>query len=230
MFRIQRLKSKVLQLFAAKRKRQLVIAIVGLGLATVSLVNTIDWFNTTQIPDAPVQSVLAETVTTTAEEPDETPVKEVVYEVPAEMPRRIILKSIEAEGYIQQVGRDQHGAVAAPSNVHVAGWFNASSLPGLSGVSLIDGHLRGKYIDGIFRRLEQVQPKEVFEIEFGDRTVKQFEVVSVDTYTAALAAEEQFRKLDGINEQLTLITCGGTYDRATKQYQDRTIVRSKLLR
>lgn len=151
------------------------------------------------------------------------------YDVPPTHPRRIILPTLQVSGFVQQVGVNQDNEVGVPANIHVGGWYNRSVLPGQPGLSVIDGHVSGRYRDGIFKQLEQLIPGDTFTIEFGDYSTKTFEVVAKRTEAAETAVDYLFEQQDGIDAQLNLITCGGEFDAAADQYPDRVIVSSKLL-
>lgn len=178
----------------------------------------------------PVANISSKTVTYTTSKPNETPPTEACesYAVPAHQPRTITLPSIQTTGCIQKVGLDQHNAIAAPDNIHLAGWYTKSVPPGDDGMSVIDGHVSGRYEKGIFARLKDLKTGDSIEIQRGDKTWRTFNVQSVTSYPADQAAQEIFKPLEGVKSQLTLITCDGTYDKQTQTYNNRIIVRAAL--
>jgi hypothetical protein len=170
------------------------------------------------------------TVSASVTMPDETPIAAAShYQVPAGQPRQITLPTIGAEGFIQKVSIDQHGAIAVPSNVHMAGWYTGEAVPGEPGLSIMDGHVQGKYQPGIFQNLRRLKPKDTFSVAFGNGSSRQFEVVSVTLYATQEVTSHLFKKHGGIPAQLNLITCGGTYNTKSQQYDKRVLVISKLL-
>lgn len=184
-----------------------------------------------QTTNNPDPTIPTEVVTHSTDRPDETPPKcDDSYTVPADQPRKIELPSLSVSGCIQPVGVDQENKIAVPTNIHVAGWFVDSVLPGDQGVSIIDGHVQGRYTEGIFKRLDELRPGDEVIVEFGDLSRQEFEAVSIGSYTVEQTSIEQYKALDGAERQLTLITCGGNYDPATQSYDQRTIVRAKSLR
>ena len=169
-------------------------------------------------------------VTTSLAEPDETVIAaNSPYTVPANQPQRIVLPSINAEGFIQKVGIDQNNAIAVPSNIHMAGWFTGNDLPGDKGLSIIDGHVHGKYLPGIFTNLIKLKKGDHFTVEFGDNSTRRFEVVSVKSYPVDEAKQPLFKKQESIEAQLNLITCGGSFDKTSQQYRERVLVVSRRL-
>lgn len=176
-------------------------------------------------------SVIAQIAPADVDEPDETKpdTQTTAYEVPADHPRRIVLNSLGVDGFVQQVGLTSKNAVGVPANIHVAGWFNETVLPGQKGLSIIDGHVTGIYNDGIFVGLMQMKPGDTFEVEYGDRSKKTFEVVDVRKMPESESAKFLFERDQSINAQLNLITCGGDFDTQADQYVDRVVVVSKLI-
>lgn len=168
------------------------------------------------------------TVTTTAE-PSETPVSpQTDYQVPADQPRLISLPTIHSTGFVQKVGVDQHGAMATPTNIAMAGWFSLGPKPGALGVSVIDGHVQGKYQPGIFKNLSRLQPGDHLSVEFGDHSRRNFVILNLKSYTAADLAKHMSTPVSGVERQLNIITCGGRYNPKSKQYDQRILVISRL--
>lgn len=160
--------------------------------------------------------------------PDETPVKPTApYTVAADEPKRISIPTIHAEGLVQAVSIDQHNAVAVPSNVHFAGWYIHNAKPGDPGVGLLVGHVQGIYEPGIFKDLGKLQPGDTFTVTMGDDTERHFSVISRRDYTADEATKHMLDRDPTMPRQLNLITCSGRYNKATKQYDHRTLVVAK---
>lgn len=146
------------------------------------------------------------------------------YAVPADQPRSIRIESVGISGLVQAVSTTKTRAMAAPSNIYVAGWYSGSVKPGEPGLAILDGHMTGRYADGIFKRLHEVQPGAVIVIELGNKVVKTFKVVDQTTLPDEQAAAYLFKKRADIPIQLNIITCGGEYNRTTGRYADRVIV------
>ena len=176
-------------------------------------------------------TISANTVAVSTDTPDETQPTEACenYTVGPKVPRTITIESIGVDGCIERVGVDQNKLVAVPTNIHLAGWYEESVLPGEVGVSLIDGHVLGRYNDAIFAKLGTVTPGAVISIEFGDGSSKKFEIFSLNTYDLEKAQSEFLKQAQGVEKQLTLITCGGDFDRAAQTYNKRVIIQAKLV-
>jgi LPXTG-site transpeptidase (sortase) family protein len=143
-------------------------------------------------------------------------------------PKKIDLPTLGIEGYIQKVSVDQNQQMAAPNNVHLAGWFVKSVQPGQLGLSIIDGHVDGKTTEGIFKKLDQLKTGDQYAIELGNGKQLQYKVGNVTNISVTEAANLLYSQEPGIKSQLNLITCGGSFDSKTG-YSQRVIVTSELL-
>lgn len=218
-------------LFVKRRHKPaffIAITLVAIGLIGYGVWGFWQRHEATHTPN-PVIST--EVVTYSTDTPDETPPGDncADYTVADEQPRAIELPSLGVSGCIQRVGVDQNNAIAVPTNIHVAGWFVESPLPGDKGVSILAGHVLGRYNDAIFANLSELQPGDRIRVQFGDMSWREFEAVSSDNYSVEQASVEQYRKLDGSEHQLTLITCGGRFDAEAVTYDERVLVRARLL-
>jgi len=167
------------------------------------------------------------------ENPSEVPVPVVDGKPPftylPTQPAIISIPQINVKGYIQQVGVNTAGAVGVPSNIHLAGWFTSSVLPGAKGLSVLDGHVSGRYSDGIFKHLASVKINSIIEIEFGNKSTQKFSVVEIKKLPESESATYLFTHRPEIAAQLNLITCGGKFNSKTQTYDDRVIIVAKLI-
>lgn len=182
-----------------------------------------------QVTNAPATPIVQEIITNSTFEPSEAKPDCDSYKVNDNLPRVISLPSAEIKGCIVQVGIDQKGAIAVPNNIHLAGWYTNSKLPGEKGLSIIDGHVNGRYSPAIFKNLNNTKTGDQFQIEFGDGTIKKFEILKINSYTPEETTKKMYETMEGIESQLNLITCGGEFDPKTVQYEKRVLVSSKLI-
>jgi LPXTG-site transpeptidase (sortase) family protein len=140
-----------------------------------------------------------------------------------------MLPSIRAEGFIQKVGLVQQ-QIAAPSNIHLAGWYSGSQKPGQPGLSVIDGHVDGRRQQpGIFQHLAQLTPGDTFTLQTGNKNMLHYEVLRMQTVSTAEAINQLFSQDPHTPSQLNLITCSGTFNTQLQQYDKRTIVAARLV-
>lgn len=164
-------------------------------------------------------------ITESVDMPSEDKPKE--YYVPPDLPKIITIPSLSVRAYLQSVGVDQYGLIAVPNNVHLAGWYINSVKPGKEGLSIITGHRDGATIGGIFRNLEKLKKASKISIEYGDGSMEDFEVVDLKTLSIEDAYDFMYSRVEGVNAQLNLVTCGGKWNKETKTYEKRIIVRAK---
>lgn len=229
--RVELVQSKWMNASTRRQKRALyltVIAFVALSLLGYGAWGLWRQYRATHNPSA---TILAATIVHSADDPDETPLTDECesYQVPTNEPRKIEITSIGVAGCIQRVGIDQHNQIAVPTNIHLAGWYTDSVVPGEKGVSVIDGHVLGRYSSAIFGRLGEVRPGDTVRIQRGDASWLAFSVVDVHRYSIDETMSHLLQPLEGTDAQVTLITCSGTYDSRAKTYDQRMIVRAKLL-
>ena len=162
--------------------------------------------------------------------PSEEPIKKSEYKSTAgpTEPKYITLPTIKAEGFIEKIGVDQNTQMAVPTNINLAGWYVEALKPGEQGLSIIDRHLDGYKHDGIFKNLEKLKPGQTYVVERGDGKKLTYQVKSVASVPTDQAATKLFAHDPAIKSQLNLITCGGKFDEAKKQYENRVIVVSEL--
>lgn len=166
-------------------------------------------------------------VTHTEDSPAETPVNP-SYRVAPGQPLSISISARGIEGNIQKVGVDQYGAVTAPNNVHLAGWFVNSALPGKRGLSIIDGHVDGPSQPGIFHSLAKVESGDKVIVTFGDKSTREFTVFSTKSVKTEEANGYLFSQDPSVISQLNLITCTGKFSSAQHSFDQRVIVSAKL--
>jgi LPXTG-site transpeptidase (sortase) family protein len=199
------------------------ISVILAAVVCFSLIKTADQVAATDNTNSDV-------ITFSTDNPgEEPPGTDFVWKGGANDPKAIRLTSVGIEGYIQKVGVDQNTQIAVPNNVHFAGWFVNTVRPGEPGLSIIDGHLNGTSRGGIFRNLNNIAPGAQFEVEMGDGSVKVYRVKEVLTVDLDKSAEVLFSQQPGIKSQLNLITCGGTYNKEQRFYQQRVIVIAEYL-
>ena len=197
--------------------------LVVIGIAGIVLF-VLGKFNTSK----PVKITPTSTVTQSSTDPSEAKVSPNDFaNVPADQPKQILIPTIKVTGYIQKVGVDKSNQIAVPDNIYLAGWYTNSVKPGEPGLSIIDGHVLGRYNDAIFKNLINLAPGDAFSIIYGDNSEKNFTVKEVKTLPVNETAVYLMQKDPNIAKQLNLITCGGNFDKKSQQYDMRIVVKSE---
>lgn len=171
----------------------------------------------------------APVVTYSTDKPDEKePDQQYKWLGGATDPKKMKISSIGVDAFVQNVGVDQNKQVAVPNNVHLAGWFVDSVAPGNTGLSIIDGHVDGAtQPNAVFRNLSKVKAGDNVDIEMGDGSIKTYEVFDIKTVKTEDAPSVLYNQDAKVAKQLNLITCIGTFDRASHSYDQRVIVMAK---
>src|SRR4029077_3081837 len=143
-------------------------------------------------------------------------------------PVQLVIPKIGVRASVESVGVDRTGAMAAPSGPYTVGWWAAGTLPGDPGNAVIDGHLDSARVGAaVFWRLGSLRSGDQILVRMpGNRTLT-FIVDRTAVYrfdNAPLA--EIFGPTD--TPSLNLVTCTGSFDRASRNYDRRLVVYSKL--
>ncbi|MDB5175579.1 MAG: Sortase family enzyme [Candidatus Saccharibacteria bacterium] len=151
------------------------------------------------------------------------------YQVAPGSPKLITINSIGVNNArIKPMGITANGELQAPYSIYDAGWYNASAKPGDSagnGAILIDGHVHGPTLPGVFVAIKKLKAGDIIKITRGDDTVFQYKVVKVQDYDAkTLDLGLGLRSVQPGVPGLNLITCGGPYDKNAGEYTMRTMV------
>lgn len=150
------------------------------------------------------------------------------YQVAPDLPKYIKIPKFGVSARIKPMSVNNKNELQAPASIYDAGWYNSSARPGDgagSGALLIDGHVHGPTLPGVFANIKKLQAGDEIQIVRGDNQVYKYSVVKTQNVDAnnlnigiALASVQP--GVAGLN----LITCGGPYDHASGEYTQRTIV------
>src|SRR5579875_2718325 len=152
------------------------------------------------------------------------------------LPRSVpITISIPAIGihhaHLATLGTDSHGAIAVPPPTPGAppGWYTGSPTPGQLGPSVIVGHTDArKDAQSVYFRLGQLRPGDQVQVTLADHTVAVFRVDSLEEYPkASFPTAHVYGNIN--HAGLRLISCIGTFDRATGHYLDNIVVYAHLI-
>lgn len=147
------------------------------------------------------------------------------YTVPANMPRYLIIPSINVYARIYPVGLTKAGAIGVPTNVYDTDWYNGSSLPGQSGASVIDGHVSSWTAHGVFYSIKTLTPGAIIKVQMGSGTLYTYRVVRSQVYSASNVNMTQvLSPVAAAKPGLNLITCTGDVIAGTNSFNERIVV------
>jgi LPXTG-site transpeptidase (sortase) family protein len=104
-----------------------------------------------------------------------------------------------------------------------------SAKPGDAGLSIIDGHVSSRYGSALFAKLGQLAKGDFVQVQFGDNSIRRFQVIERRELSEKKSASFLFAKKEGIERQLNIITCGGFFNTSRDQYSDRVVVVTKFI-
>ena len=116
------------------------------------------------------------------------------------------------------------GEMEVPT-VDVVGWYRfGPALGEMAGSTVIAGHVDdARQGAGAFFRLRQLGPGQRVSVAGSDGVQRTFRVVAREVFGKDAAPLDRLFGRDGA-PRLTLITCGGDFDRSRRSYQDNIVV------
>lgn len=149
----------------------------------------------------------------------------------SEVPVAIQIPEAEVDAEVE-LNEIVDGVMQDPSGPWVVSWYQETAEVGAEGNTVMSGHV--DYWDvgpAVFRSVGDLEEGAQISVIGTDDSVYTYEVEWVDVYVVAELTPETITELVGPTDYsaLTLITCGGDFDREAGQYLSRTIVRARLV-
>jgi hypothetical protein len=142
-------------------------------------------------------------------------------------PLRIRLPGLGVDAAVVPVGVDPSGEMTVPEEVASVGWYRFGPAPGAAaGSSVLAGHVDDRVQGpGAFYRLVELQAGQPVLVTLADGTELTFRVRTVERIAKPeLPVQAIFDRAGA--PRLTLITCGGEFDRAAGSFRDNVVVRA----
>ena len=122
---------------------------------------------------------------------------------------------------INPVGVEPNGEMQIPRADSV-GWYQYGPTPGEPGSAVLAAHIAFDGERGVFRFLADSAENDMFTIDFADGSTVAYRVVERTQYDKdELPFDRVFAK-DG-PPVISLISCGGTFQRSISSYQDNIV-------
>jgi sortase family protein len=149
--------------------------------------------------------------------------------LPAADPLTVTIPSIGVRtGRLIELGLTKSGEMEVPSDAVTTGWFKVGPTPGEVGPAIIAAHVNYRGVPGAFTRLHEMEPGEEVTVERADGVPARFSVYLVERFPKSRFPTERIYG-DTDAPELRLITCGGEFDRATRNYLDNVVVFARLV-
>jgi hypothetical protein len=145
-------------------------------------------------------------------------------------PVAVDIPAIGVHSKLLQLGANPDGTIQVPSLTSEAGeaaWFKYSATPGQIGTSVIEGHVDTYRGPAVFFNLGALRPGNRIDVTLADGIVAVFRVTGVRQYLKSHFPAKTIYHTHGF-AALHLITCGGVFDYATRNYLSSTVVFAAL--
>ncbi|MFJ5634371.1 class F sortase [Streptomyces goshikiensis] len=146
-------------------------------------------------------------------------------------PARVDMPSIGIQAPVVSRGLDKDGAIDPPpyDRPGTVGWWGGGAQPGTAGTALLVGHVDTASKPAVFYGLSSAKPGDSVRVVRADGTVAEFTVEDVQVYErAGFDPHKAYGPRVPGRAELRLVTCGGTYDKAAKQYSANVVVSAYL--
>lgn len=138
-------------------------------------------------------------------------------------PVALRIDQLGVDARVQAVAVDASGELDLPLDATLAAWYEEGAAPGESGSAVVAAHVDYGGRPGIFFRLSTLESGDRVEVRYDDGSTSTFAVAGERSYDKrSLPVDELFRR--GGEPVLTLVTCGGRFDRRTRSYERNTVV------
>jgi len=137
--------------------------------------------------------------------------------------------SIGVTAQMTSLGVDVAGVMQVPNDGTTVGWYRFSALPGQAGNAVVAAHVDYRGRPAVFHGLGSLEVGAHVVVQAGSNVL----TYSVDGVRLVSSVAADVGGIVGGREgppTMTLITCGGTWDRALRDYDHRVIVTASLIR
>ncbi|WP_406106451.1 class F sortase [Streptomyces sp. NBC_01003] len=146
-------------------------------------------------------------------------------------PQSIDVSALKIEAPVTVSGLDGAGAIDPPpfSEAGVVGWYGGGAKPGERGTALLVGHVDTDTRPAVFYHLSSAKPGDKVRVGRDDGSVAEFTVDDVQVFSRArFDAKKAYGQRQSGRAELRLITCGGSFDRASHTYTANVVVSAYL--
>lgn len=138
------------------------------------------------------------------------------------VPVRIRIPKIYVDTNFVPLGLQDTGEIEIPKGYTEVGWYTYGPTPGELGPAVVLGHVDSYEGPGVFMSLGQLTQGEYVYIDRADGTTALFRVTALERYNRnEFPTKDVYGDIDFSG--LRLITCSGTYNHETREY-DRVLV------
>jgi LPXTG-site transpeptidase (sortase) family protein len=141
-------------------------------------------------------------------------------------PARLVIPRLGVQAPIETKGIDSHNQMEAPDRPFDVAWYPFTAKPGSGGNAVFAGHKDFVGVGpAVFWRLAELSAGDTIQVVGADQKQLSYRVTAVSDYTLSTIPMAWVLSQAG-GDQLTLITCAGTYSRSAG-YDHRLVVRAQ---
>lgn len=140
---------------------------------------------------------------------------------------RLRIPSIGVDANVVTKGVDANGVMQVPNNAVDVAWYGFASRPGSGGNVVFSGHVDFHGVGpAVFWNLGKLNKGDRIDVALADGTTYHYSVIGKGVFDADTAPVDQIVGPTPA-ESVTLITCTGVFNAATRQYNERLVVRAE---
>jgi sortase (surface protein transpeptidase) len=203
--------------------------VLGVAVVVIAAGSVIGAQSSTEPGKSSMTTTTAPTTTTTTTTTTKHPVSPTtaIKALKHSVPMGLVIPAIDVATSVGALGLQPDGQIMVPATTRTVGWFKYGPTPGQLGSSTILGHVDSFTGPGVFFNLKNLKPGDSLTVTLADHAVTHFVVTQVVEYSKSTFPDKLVYGPHG-TRALNLITCGGTFDRATGHYESNIVVFSRL--
>ncbi len=140
---------------------------------------------------------------------------------------RLVIPSAGIDASVVTLGVKPDGEMQTPNTPNDVGWYDFTAYPGFGSNAVFSGHVDyANYGAAVFWHLRSLSEGDEVGVRLTDGTYYAYRVISAQTFSSDDAPVQE---IIGPTEAeiITLITCSGSFNTRTRQYDERLIVRAE---
>ncbi len=142
---------------------------------------------------------------------------------------RLVIEGAKIDAPIVEKGVNEEGVMQAPDNAYDVAWYDFSAHPGFGSNAVFAAHVDYIHVGpAVFWNLKDVEEGDIVRVRLADGTEYKYAVTFKKQFDAATAPVNDIVGSTP-KETVTLITCGGTFNSASHQYDKRLVVRAERI-
>jgi hypothetical protein len=143
-------------------------------------------------------------------------------------PVHLLIPAIGVDSGLMDLGLLDDGTLDVPPEGFPAGWYTGAPTPGELGPAIVAGHVDWAGAPGVFYELRSLVPGDEVVVTRQDGRLAVFRVQRVEQFPKGeFPTDLVYGDLD--HAGLRLITCGGSFDRSARSYEDNIVVFADLV-